>query len=49
MTVGSVNNIYTAVMEPCVDGNSMQEWRFSRFSFRGLKYEDLGNEKFMLE
>ena len=48
MAIGSVNNIYTAVMEPCKEGDPMQEWRFSRFNARGIKYEDLGNENYML-
>ena len=38
--VGSVNNIYTAVMQECVPKDEMQRWTFSRFDRRGLQYQD---------
>lgn len=46
LTVGSKNNVYTAQVQDCRKGdNRRQEWIFTRFNQRGLKYDDLGNHK----
>lgn len=42
LTVGARNNIFTAVLEPCQEGNAKQEWLFERFDPRGLDYGDFG-------
>ena len=44
LSVGSNNNIYAAQMLPCREGDPLQEWVFSKFSYQGIKYEDLANE-----
>ncbi len=44
LTVGAANNIYVAQMLPCQEGNPMQEWVFSRFSYQGIRYQLLGDE-----
>ena len=45
LSVGSNNNIYAAQILPCREGDPMQEWVFSKFSYQGLKYEDLVDVK----
>ena len=45
LTVGAKDGIYTSQLLKCEKGNTKQEWVFTKFNGRGLKYEDLGNEK----